>query len=73
MADKSALWVFQNLYEPKLVENGKWVVHYKSQHDNAWKSETFNTHEEAYNMYYAKYKELKVYYNTFLREIGMRK
>lgn len=72
MANGCELWVWQHIYEPQLVEDGKWRVHYKSQHDNAWKSETFNTHEEAYNMYYAKYRELKVYYNTFLRELGVK-
>ena len=72
MANGCELWVWQHIYEPQLVEGGKWTVHYKSQHDNAWKSETFPDHEQAHNFYYAKYKELKVYYNTFLRELGVR-
>lgn len=73
MPDKSALWVFQNLYEPQLVENGKWRVHYKSQHTNKWESQTFDEHEKAFDFYYAKQKELSVFYNTFLRELGVKR
>lgn len=72
MADKSTLWVWQNIYEPTM-QNGKWVVHYRDTRLNKWQEESFDTHEEAYNMYYAKYKELQVYYNTFLRELGNKK
>lgn len=72
MPDKSALWVFQRLYEPHLVEGDKWAVDYKSQHDNKWRTETFIEHEKAFDFYYAKQKELSVFYNTFLHEIGVR-
>ena len=73
MADGSALWVWQNLYEPQLVDGGKWAVHFKSQHTNKWETQTFGEHEKAFDFYYAKMKELQVYYNTFLHEIGMKK
>ena len=73
MADGKALWVFQSLYEPKLIDGGKWVVHYKNPRTNKWEEESFTEHEKAYDYYWHKAKELQVYYNTFLYELGMKK
>ena len=72
MADGSALWVFQNIYEPT-QKDGKWIVYYRNTRTNKWDEQPFEAHEKAFDFYYKKTKELEVYYNTFLRELGVRK
>lgn len=70
MADGVTLFVFQNLYEP--IQNGNaWVVHYKS--NNKWEQETCTTREQAVAFYQKKTKELRSFYNRFLRELGVQK
>ena len=70
MPDKSALWVWQHIYEPTQTNDGKWTVFYKQ--NNKWEEKKFDVHEEAYTFYYKKMKELTNYYNTFLRELGVK-
>ena len=70
MANGEALFVFNSLYEPQ-DENGKWVVHYKQ--NNKWSSETCVTREQAVAFYQKKTKELRSFYNRFLRELGVQK
>ena len=71
MADKSALWVFQNIYAPT-QKDGKWVVYYRNTQTNKWDEQSFDVHEKAFDFYYKKTKELTNYYNTFLRELGVK-
>lgn len=73
MPDGSALFVFQSIYEPKLAENGKWVVNYKNPRTNKWEEESFAEHEKAYDYYWKQTKMLQDYYNVFLRELRMGK
>lgn len=73
MADGSTLFVFNNLYEPKLIEDGKWKVFFKNPRTDKWEEQVFDEHEKAFDYYYKKTKELQVYYNTFLRELGMKR
>ena len=70
MTNGSVLYAFQNLYEP--VQNGTaWVVHYKQ--NNKWFSETCVTREQAVAFYQKKDRELRAFYNRFLRELGAKK
>lgn len=70
MTDGSVLYSFQNLYEP--VQDGNaWVVHYKQ--NDKWQSETRVTREQAVVFYQKKTKELRTFYNRFLRELGVQK
>lgn len=71
MADKSTLWVWQNIYEPT-QKNGKWVVYYRNTQTNKWEEQSFGVHEDAFDFYYKKTKELTDYYNVFLRELGVK-
>ena len=71
MADQSTMWVFQNIYEPT-QKDGKWVVYYRNTQTNKWEERQFDIHEESYNFYYKKMKQLTDYYNVFLRELGVR-
>lgn len=69
MTDGSVLYSFQNLYEP--VQDGNaWVVHYKQ---NKWQSETCATRESAVAFYQKKDRELRSFYNRFLRELRAKK
>ena len=72
MANGEALFVFNSIYEPT-QKDGKWVVFFKNPRTNKWEEESFVEHEKAYDHYWRKTKELQVYYNTFLREIGMKR
>lgn len=69
MPDGSELWVWQHIYEPTQSQDG-WVVHYKQ--NDTWQQKTFPVHEKAYDFYWAKYKELKTFYNIFLRELRVK-
>lgn len=70
MADGSVLYSFQNLYSP--IQNGdSWVVHYKQ--NDKWQSETRVTREQAVAFYQKKDRELRAFYNRFLRELGVQK
>lgn len=72
MADGSALWVWQQIYEPSLTADG-WTVHYRDPYDNSkWNQQSFAEHEKAYDFYWKQTKTLRDYYNTFLRELGVR-
>lgn len=70
MADGSAVFVFQNLYEPT-QKDGKWVVYFRQTKE--WEEKSFDVHEDAFNFYYRKAKELKNYYNVFLRDLGLKR
>lgn len=70
MPDGSVLYCFQNLYEPQ-EENGMWVVHYKQ--NDKWQSEACMTRESAVAFYQKKTRELRSFYNRFLRELGAKK
>lgn len=70
MADGSVLYSFQNLYEP-VQNSNSWVVHYKQ--NDEWKSETFISRETAVAFYQKKVRELRAFYNMFLRELGVKK
>ena len=70
MPEGSAMFVFQNLYEPT-QKDGKWVVYFKK--DKGWEEKSFDIHEDAYDFYYRKSRELANYYNVFLRELGLNK
>lgn len=70
MADSSVLYAFQNLYEPQ-EENGFWVVNYKQ--NGEWKKESRATRESAVAFYQKKDRELRAFYNRFLRELGAKK
>lgn len=70
MTDGSVLYTFQNLYSP--IQNGNsWVVYYKS--NNKWEQETCVTREQAIAFYQKKARELRAFYNRFLRELGAKK
>ena len=70
MSDGSVLYAFQNLYEPA-QENNKWIVHYKW--NGEWNKETCDTKEKAWDFYHKKTRELRDYYQQFLRELKVRK
>lgn len=70
MTDGSVLYSFQNLYEP-VQDGNSWVVHYKQ--NNKWQSETCATRESAVAFYQKKDRELRAFYNMFLRELGVQK
>lgn len=70
MANGEALFVFNSLYEPQ-EENGVWIVHYKQ--NNKWQSETCATRESAVAFYQKKDRELRSFYNRFLRELGAKR
>ena len=70
MTDGSVLYTFQNLYSP--IQNGNsWVVYYKQ--NDKWQSETSVTRETAVAFYQKKARELRAFYNRFLRELGAKK
>lgn len=70
MADGSVLYAFQNLYSP-IQNGGSWLVYYKQ--NNKWSSETCATRESAVAFYQKKDRELRAFYNRFLRELGAKK
>lgn len=71
MANGCALFVFNSIYEPT-QKDGKWVVFFKNPRTNKWEEKKFDVHEEAYTFYWKKNRELANYYNTFLRELGVK-